>query len=84
MARLLAALGSDAAAAIEAGEIEPVPIPRLLMYLWGSWAGVISLHLRVDEFKAEDFSVRDSLGLGAQILVRGLGGTLPESPPAAE
>lgn len=83
IARIAQQIGSDAAAAIEAGEIEPVPIPRLLMYLWGSWAGVISLHLRVDEFKADDFSVRDSLGLGAQILVRGLGGTLPERPPAA-
>lgn len=78
--RIAEQIGSDAAAAIEAGEIEPVPIPQLLMYLWGSWAGVISLHLRVDEFKADGFSVSDSLGLGSQILLRGLGSQVTAPP----
>lgn len=71
--RIAGQIGADAAAAIDAGEIDPVPIPQLLMYLWGSWAGVISLHLRVDEFKADDYDVTGSLALGTQIIGRGLG-----------
>lgn len=82
IARIAQQISSDAAAAIEAGEIDPVPIPQLLMYLWGSWAGVISLHLRVDQFKADDGSVRDSLALASQILARGLGATPSVEHPA--
>ncbi|MBJ7470498.1 MAG: TetR/AcrR family transcriptional regulator [Solirubrobacteraceae bacterium] len=79
MGRIARQIGSDVAAAIEAGEIEPVPVETALMYLWGSWAGVISMHLRVDEFHAEHFNVRESLALGATVLTRGLGGTPPPS-----
>ncbi len=82
IARIAKQIGSDAAAAIEAREIEPVPIEKLLMYLWGSWAGVISLHLRIDEFQAEHFDVSESLHLAESILARGLGGSLP-TPRAA-
>lgn len=77
--RIAKQIGSDAAAAMEAGEIERVPIDKLLLYLWGSWAGVISLHTRIDEFQADQFDVRESLTLATSILVRGLGGSPPEA-----
>lgn len=84
IARIAKQIGSDAAAAIEAGEIDPVPIDKMLLYLWGSWAGVISLHMRIDEFKAEHFDVRESLHLASQIIARGLGGKLPEPESPAK
>ncbi len=72
-------IGADAAAAIEAGEIQPVPIDKLLLFLWGSWAGVISLHMRIDAFRADHFDVGESLHLASAVLARGLGGTMPKA-----
>lgn len=70
--RELSVISADLEAAMEAGEIMRMPVAHVTTYLWASWAGVIAMTQREDQFRVSHEDVRLIL-LGAQmVLARGI------------
>jgi TetR/AcrR family transcriptional regulator len=69
---LVMTIAADLKESIDAGEIPPVPIDEAMIYLWGSWNGVITLTLRQDEMRVPPELAARALGLGRRVLEAGL------------
>lgn len=78
--RELDLIRADIAAAIDAGEMFEMPVDHVMTYLWASWAGVIAMTLREDQFAVSHDQVRVILAAAAEILKRGVGPD-PGAPP---
>lgn len=70
--RELDLIKSDLSAAMAAGEIMELPVDHVVTYLWASWAGVIAMMLREDQFAVSHDEVRVILAGAAEILKRGI------------
>lgn len=71
IARETSAIAADIDAAIEAGEITPMPVSQLMAFLWATWAGVIGMAFREDSFRITAEDVRAILAGAAATLTRG-------------
>lgn len=72
IARETSAITDDLREAMQAGEIIELPVDEVFTYLWGSWAGVLSMMVRNDRFRISVEQARRIL-LGAQYaLARGV------------
>lgn len=80
--RELDLIKTDIAAAMQAGEMMELPVDHVMTYLWASWAGVIAMTLREDQFAVPHDEVRLILAGAAEILKRGIRPD-PGAPPRA-
>jgi TetR/AcrR family transcriptional regulator len=65
-------LAADAQAAIDAGQIRPMPVQQVVSYFWVMWSGMIALTTRADMFRLSPDQVRPMLADAADVLERGL------------
>ncbi|MBJ7471664.1 MAG: TetR/AcrR family transcriptional regulator [Solirubrobacteraceae bacterium] len=75
----VASIATDLQEAMDAGEIDQVPLDEAMSFLWGAWNGVAGLILRDDELAISPELGARALALGRRVMIRGLGGTLPDS-----
>ncbi|MDO9353724.1 MAG: TetR/AcrR family transcriptional regulator [Solirubrobacteraceae bacterium] len=69
----LTAIGLDLALAMEAGEIDHLPVETAVKFLWATWTAVISLTLRTDRLRISPEEMRATLQIASNVLSRGLG-----------
>lgn len=79
--RLQEALAATVAAGVEAGQLRRVDPERTAAFLWGSWTGVISLHLRADPLGLSDQQLTGALEQGIDIVRAGLAPDRPQREP---
>jgi AcrR family transcriptional regulator len=65
-------LALDAHAAMDAGEIQELPVQQVVSYFWVMWSGMIALTTRADHFRLPIEQVRPMLAQAADVLERGL------------
>lgn len=70
--RLQQMLAATVAAGVETGQVRGVDPGRTAAFLWGSWTGVISLHLRTDPLGLSDEELKGALEQGLDIVRAGL------------
>jgi TetR/AcrR family transcriptional regulator len=69
----LIAIGADLGAAMNDGELEPMPIDLCVKYLWATWTSVIALTLRTDRLALTHDELRAVQLLTRNVLARGMG-----------
>ena len=70
--RLQLTLAATVAEGVETGQLRKVDPERTAAFLWGSWTGVISLHLRADPLGLSDEQLAGALEQGIDIVRAGL------------
>lgn len=78
LGRQITLLSGDVRAAIDAGEIQPMPVRHVLVFLWAAWSGVVTMSLRDDLFAIDPDDVPVILRVAAAALSRGIA---PADPP---
>lgn len=68
----VAGITADIEAAIQAGELIPLPVADVFDFLWGAWAGVLSLTLRRDRFRISGDDAERVLRGAQHALAKGL------------
>jgi TetR/AcrR family transcriptional regulator len=69
----LRAIGADLTAAIEVGELQPIPVGPTIKFLWATWSAVISLTQRTDRLAIGPDELHATLLIARNALARGLG-----------
>lgn len=72
VAPIVAAIAGDLQQAMEAGEIDTIPVDEAIAFVWGAWNGVAGLMLRQDSLAITPEHAARTLELAKKVLIRGL------------
>ncbi|MGZ4144423.1 MAG: TetR/AcrR family transcriptional regulator [Actinomycetota bacterium] len=68
--------------AVKQGLVREVDPHRAAKFMWGAWAGVISLNLRPDRLRIKDEELASVLATGREMIAWGLAAVRPAERPA--
>ncbi|MDQ8044391.1 MAG: TetR/AcrR family transcriptional regulator [Solirubrobacteraceae bacterium] len=70
--QILMTVAGDVKAAMDAGEIRREPIADLMIFLWSSWNGMVTMMVRQDKLAIPPEAAKRSLALGRSLLLESL------------